>query len=159
MIQLNYHCFVKFRDICFLQKNNLVVSLPSTSSACFLTAFHQTFKSMKKVNQTFFILELNVIYFHRFRKIKTKKELPLTTCNFTICYKVTCNLTTHLFDWMIVGFLTSSGKYVINIQDDNSLCIFKTIIISTFCAGLSYCLLIIYIFMADIIIKQGVVLQ
>jgi hypothetical protein len=32
---------------------------------------------------------------------------------------VQCYLTTRLFDWMIVGFLTSSGKYVINNQDEN----------------------------------------
>ena len=56
---------------------------------------------------------------HWFRKIKTKKEITFTTCNFTICYKVTYYLTTHLFDWLIVGLLTSSGKYVINIQDEN----------------------------------------
>jgi hypothetical protein len=74
---------------------------------------------MGKANQTFFILELNVIYIHWFRKIKLKKEITFTTCNFTICYKCSCYLTTHLFDWMIVGFLTSSGKYFINIQDKN----------------------------------------
>ena len=82
----------------------------------FLYSFPPTiFTSMGKVNQTFFILELSVIYIHWFRKIKTKKEITFTTCNFTICYKVTCYLTTRLFDWLIVGFLTSSGKYVINI--------------------------------------------
>jgi hypothetical protein len=104
----------------FFQNSNIVVSLTSTGSTGFLYSFSTNiFKSIGKVNQTIFILELNVIYIHWFRKIKIKKEITFTTCNFTICYKVTCYLTTHLFDWLIVGFLTSSGKYVIHIQDEN----------------------------------------
>ena len=131
--------------------SNIVVSLPSTSSTCFLySSSTNIFKSIGQVNQTFFILELNVIYFYWFRKIKTKKEITFTTCNFTVCYKVTCYLNTHLFDWLIVGFVTSSDKYIMHIQDEN---------IFNICAGFSYCFLIIYIIMADIIIKQGVVLQ
>ena len=67
------------------------------------------YKSMGKVNQTIFILELSVIYIHWIRKIKLKKEITFTTCNFAICYKCYVLSNYHLvwlIDWLIVGFLT-----------------------------------------------------
>ena len=97
MIVVNYNFSVKFRDIFFLQKSNLVVSLPSTSSACFFTAFHQTCLNQweKSIKLSLFSERLS----WRRKLLSRHVILPSVTND-------TCYLTTILLAWLIVGFLT-----------------------------------------------------